>query len=101
MAVELPSQSHVGLLVYHRLPKGCKKSLSQRGGCVYGVYIAGGAVCMECVTRSDGWLDVSMRRTLARVISPVADFVPKFAVGAPAHALPTVLALFPAYLGYG
>ena len=29
-----------------------KKSLSWRRGCVHGEYVAGGAVCMECVTRS-------------------------------------------------
>jgi len=37
-----------------------------------------------------------VHRTLARVISPGAGFVPKFVAGPPVHVLETALALFPA-----
>jgi len=37
-----------------------------------------------------------MHRTLVRVISPPAGFVPKFAAGPPAHTLAVAMALFPA-----
>ena len=37
-----------------------------------------------------------MHRTLVRVISPAAGFVPKLTAGPPTHVLAAALALFPA-----
>ena len=51
---------------------------------------------MECVTRSVRLAGCFNASNPNRVISPGADFVPKFVVGPPVHTLTSALPLFPA-----